>query len=930
MKDYNLPMYDEQRNWIKKARERGIPWERIRFGNTESREDFSAFLRVQQINSFWEISEEDWENIVRICKQYENERKNISFAEKNSIISNKREINNIKIPENPESCWQKYRGFLINEKRFSVYDVDSIEESSERILKRLNSDTKGTAVKGLVIGNVQSGKTANMAALMAMAADYGWNMFIVLSGTIENLRVQTLNRMLGDLKRPGCIFDWVGIAHPSKKSSLDDKAQVMNFSKNSHSKYLTVVLKNSKRLKDLIQWLHEDKKSANQMKIMIIDDESDQASINTKKDESERTKINELLINLVSNKDENGNDIDDQFKAMNYIGYTATPYANVLNEAHEESLYPHDFISTLQVPKTYFGPQQIFGDRVGNEYPGLDIIREIPLEDVERINEIHKGESCISKSLEKAICWFLCCAATYRAWDYKKPTSMLIHTSQKQKHHEELYEAISVWFKNNEDCILEKCKDVWNEETAAFTKSTFFRDYSDFSEKNIKDYPKFEELIVFLKELIYRNIVHIRLGEEGEFEYERGIHVCVDNCKNNTVDYDGAYMRLAYPDSKKNLDFSTAFIVIGGATLSRGLTIEGLTSTYFLRTTKQADTLMQMGRWFGYRRGYELLQRVWLTSNATEQFVFLADLDTELRTNIANMELFDKRPRDYAVIVKNTPAVSFIRITAKNKMKGAIKAERNYSGINSQTHLFIDDEVVLNNNYKITENFINGLGMPESGFVYAAANSNVWTNIKFTNIWDGLLSKYEFHNKLAAFMELDAIKEWIIKMTKEGKIDNWNVVLFGKKKNENVRTASFTNCEVNMVTRTRKSRFGEKTIDIRILTDPKEKIADVKMENLTDKGVRLCSEYKTKYVGQIRKEAGLEKVPSIVIYIIDRFSKSNVDSTREDLNAPCDLVGISLNIPGERFNNDYTESIKIDLKKYSFEDDVEEDVQDED
>ena len=131
-------------------------------------------------------------------------------------------------------------------------------------------------------------------------------------------------------------------------------------------------------------------------------------------------------------------------------------------------------------------------------------------------------------------------------------------------------------------------------------------------------------------------------------------------------------MRLAYPEKSSGLDFSTAFIVIGGATLSRGLTIEGLISTYFLRSTKQADTLMQMGRWFGYRRGYELLQRIWLTENAVRQFEFLADMDSELRENIYRMELFNKKPKDYAVVIKQSPAVNLIRITSENRMQSAL------------------------------------------------------------------------------------------------------------------------------------------------------------------------------------------------------------------------------------------------------------------
>lgn len=926
MKNYNLSQYDDQRNWISKARRKNIPWEKIYYGKGSNDSDLEEFLKTQEDVQFWEITTEDWKSLVKLEMEGEERRKRISGSEKISVIGGQETTNNIKdIPTGRNSCWQKYRKHLLDDEGFLVSDVQAIESSSFRVLQRLNSRTKGNAVKGLVVGNVQSGKTANMAALMAMAADYGWNMFIVLSGTIENLRIQTLNRLLSDLNLEGCNLTWNGISHPSRKCTMEDKAQTLNFEEGSPNRYITVCLKNSSRLKDLIQWVHEDEKTVAQMKVLVIDDESDQASVNTKKvDSDERTKINELLVNLVENKNEKGNLLNRKFMAMNYIGYTATPYANVLNEAGEDSLYPKDFIATLHVSKTYFGPQQIFGDRTTGIYRGMNIIREIEAKEVKDIKSIHNGECYENlEKLNEAICWLLCCAAAFRYWEYKKPASMLIHTSQITKHHEKIEKYVNEWFKRPKDYILQQCKAVWSRETAEFSKSDLYESYPEFAVEyeEIKDYPQYDRIYVYLNEILDNGVENIRLGDEGTMCYSRGVHLCVDNCKNNGVKEDGTYMRLAYPNSKSNPDYSTAFIVIGGATLSRGLTIEGLVSTYFLRSTKQGDTLMQMGRWFGYRRGYELLQRIWITDNVLRQFQFLADMDSELREYISLMELFNKRPSDYAVVIKQSPSANLLKISARNKTQSAVSAELNYSGLSSQTQLFIDDEDVLHRNYNIASHFIDSLGTGDKGHGELGKSSYIWRDIPFERIYDELLCQYEFHEKLMTFSMLESLKEWVNKFTAKGMLSNWNVVLFGLDHGEEKTTFKYV--DLYKVHRTRKL-LRKRTIDIGVLTDPKEKVADVDYRILSDEGKNKYDNYRTEYVWSIRKDAGLETTPSLVLYVIEKNSKvKNNTSRRHDLNTSCDLIGLSINIPGDRTNRDYTESIAIDLKKFGLGNDIE-------
>lgn len=420
MSNFGLPEYDQHREWIRNARNRNMKWEEIDYAGRGNDEGLSEFLTQQSLLNFWkEVSCSEWKELVHLQKEAEEQTQVIDYLSGQAMIMGEGEDNDVTVPADPQSAWQLYRKKLIKG-GFKEEIVDEMERTTLKILKRLSSDTtEMKPVKGLVIGNVQSGKTANMAALMAMAADWGWNMFIVLSGTIENLRQQTQNRLLNDLNCQGNL-NWNGLEHLSKKPMLGQRTQDLHFDKTSKQRYFTVCLKNPGRLRGLIQWLQSDGNKQKQMKILVIDDEADQAGINTANVNSSTIKtINRLIRDLVNGKNEKSQEISNKYKAMNYIGYTATPYANILNEAGEDSLYPRNFISTLSVSKEYFGPQQIFGFEGGDyDYDGLDIVRIIDEDDLQAIKEIHEeGSPYVPLALQDAICWFLCGVACMRIWD---------------------------------------------------------------------------------------------------------------------------------------------------------------------------------------------------------------------------------------------------------------------------------------------------------------------------------------------------------------------------------------------------------------------------------------------------------------------------------------------------------------------------------
>lgn len=704
-----------------------------------------------------------------------------------------------------------------------------------------------------------------------------------------------------------------------KKAKPGDRAYDCDFSKGSKERYFSVCLKNSTRLRDLIQWMQLDPNKQAQMKILVIDDESDQAGINTADiSSSERKAINKLISALVHGNDENNKPIKTKYLAMNYIGYTATPYANILNEppTKEGSLYPSSFISTLPVSQEYFGPQQIFGLEGDEKYQGINITHEIDKDELKWIRDIHEGQKyTLPDSLKDAIAWFICCVATQRLWNYKKPVSMLIHTSQKTDHHKKISDVIMDWLSKAEsENILNRCKKIWIKETNLFSFEKFREQYPDYdrTDDEINKYPAFSEIENEILSILNKyKTTYIPLDSENEPTYTKGIHLCIDNCKSNAT-VDGYHLRLVYP--KEKLNFCTAFIVVGGATLSRGLTIEGLTSTFFLRTVGQADTLMQMGRWFGYRKGYELLPRIWLTEKTRAQFNFLSVLDQELRDEIEKMEVYNKSPSEYGARIKNTPNYKFIRITAKNRMQAAVENSWDFSGKMNQTFLFENAKNLLEENIKFTESFINDLGTPEpwvKGNEHAN-NAFVWRNVKFDTI-ENYFNKFHFNSRSPFFNNIQVPIEWIKKNTEKGNIKDWNIAVCGIARDDS-DPWKFSYGSINRVRRSKKHRNGgENTINIGVLRDPRDMYVDIDFSKLTAEQTSIVKDSKAKFIGKARDSVGYEKVPLLLIYRIDRNSPKSSETT-EDLNAEADLIGLTVYLPGESKGDNCATTISIPLK----------------
>lgn len=900
---------------------RGLSWEQIKYFDTDNKVDLiNAFESFKCCNGIDELTFEEWIEIFEYVKRNKELEIEVTPIKPTMIPSSKGY--DYKLNLNPGSAWRAYKVKLLKN-GMTNEAVNSIEDSAHKTLNKLSLDTisSGT-IKGLVVGNVQSGKTSNMGALMAMGADLGFNLFIVLSGSIENLRIQTQNRLINDLKEATNVT-WIPINNVSTKPSYEYALSTLELKDTSRQRYLMVCLKNSTRLNNVLNWLNKDEKSRNFLKVLIIDDEADQAGINTKSkiiksktnpDDIERTRINNAIVNLITNKDADDKTTNVKLKAINYIAYTATPYANILNEKPGvNSIYPSSFVASLGVSNEYFGPQQIFGLESEN-LDGMNIINEVSNDDLIQLKKINEEKSSIlPKSLKDSILWFYCGLATMRVRKVNKPFSMLIHTSQKQTHHEIIANLIRQWLeKYDEMSFIKDCEKVYNVQISKFSLNDFRNSCQKYGNKKIDDYFDFKLIYDEIASLFSLGITSILIDEKDEPKYSKGVHLCIDNCAHNYLENKNEHIRLLYPPQE--LDYASGFIVIGGATLSRGLTIEGLISTYFVRTVKQADTLMQMGRWFGYRKGYELLPRIWLSNDTKEKFKFLSIMDYELRLKMKEMEDYNISPEKCGIKILNYANKKLI-ITAPNKSKAAKVVDKQFDGITTQNTMFFHDENILKSNYDLTVNFINSL--PTKPIIFES--KLLWKNINADSVMN-YIKELQFPNNDFNALDVKLFDRWFNKLKEEGKLGNWNVAISGSSQ---YKESTFGNYKIHLSNRSKKSNDKDGIIRIGALRSPQDLYIDIDKTNpkLNDIDLKYIKDHSTTAFQEIRTKVELNHTPLLVIYVIDHNSKAQTEN-RVDMDTKTDLIGLMILIPENNKQNALKDYIGIDLS--SSEDEYEE------
>lgn len=901
--------YDDCKTWISKHREKKNTWDEIYYACKSNDEGLAKFIKDKQEDDLWVITVDEWKLLVRAMQKVDEQSMSGFIGEpKKPWIS---------VPTMDGSCWVNYKKRL-EKKHFTFASISNIEKASQKVVSYLNMETdQDDPVRGMVVGNVQSGKTANMSGVISMAADYGYNFFIVLTGTIDNLRLQTRNRLINDLRYDESNLNIVALDNLSSKTSLPNRLQDLRLNK-TNDRYLCVCLKNSTRLKNLLNWLNKDQKAKANLRILVIDDEADQAGVNTADVETtEQTTISRLIKNLVFGR--NSSDVKQgNYGCMNYIGYTATPYANFLNESGNDTLYPKNFISLLSPSTEYFGPQQIFGMPGVND--PLNIVNVIPDGDVDEVNNdsiIAKGY--MPKSLKEALLWFAITVSIARLWKLKKPISMLIHTSQKIDRHNLIAKIIEDFFKNNSfESLKDKFIEVYEKETQLLTLQDFkdlMPEYDNI--EKVRDYPKFEEIELILKNLLNENITHIGLDSDKTFTYSKGLHLCVDNCSKKNVEDDSIEMRIVYPESNNPiLNETPAFIVIGGTTLSRGLTLQGLTTSYFLRNTSQADTLMQMARWFGYRSGYELLQRLWLSNQTQGRFDRLTKLDYDLRQELYTMELKGLSPKDYGPKLDSFPEYKLLVLTSPKKQQSGIQCQTTFYNKTAQTTWFYKDNEIIKTNFNKTIAFLNGLGCIDEERIKALRNpfvqdnSIIWFDVDYEKVIDYLKS-LAIPKQAATFDDYDALKKWYKQEFDKKSMDNWTVIAGGVKKKIHNDVKLDCGREIHLENRSRyelnskNKDFYDKYIDLSTIHQPGDRLMDVDCSTLSDFDCSKLKGSDQKFIEK-RIEYASKSSPLLIVYIIDKDSEVEGDEVKKSaykryslssLNLSSHIVGYYIYIP---------------------------------
>lgn len=695
--------------------------------------------------------------------------------------------------------WNRLRTFLIDKKGRTLDEVNSLHKESDLVFSHIEdpllTDLTGTPapfdVRGLVLGYVQSGKTANFTAVVAKAADRGYKLVIVLSGIHNSLRQQTqirLDRELGLVDGPDSVGyptsaqEWWGIT--SSEEGGDFKPATNPGPLAQGSRGLMVVKKNATVLRRLAKWLERVPADT---PTLIIDDEADQASINTGTPLAEQTDLTADDVDESSDANEidpstiNGliREITNKFRRVSYVAYTATPFANVLIDpdattvAHGRDLFPSEFIISLSRPAAYFGASRFFGN--GEESNGqsrLNVIRFIPDNEVASLapppSMARLWKPTVSASLMSALLsWILASAAN----DYRNGTqlsSMLIHTSSSiQKQNDlktalvgQFAELVNEWTYSREK-LSQTLRAMWD--------GDFVPTSADFSK-----FPpiSYDALLPGIDDL---------LGSRTPVKV-----LALNSSSKDMLDYD------ADPHQK--------LILVGGNRLSRGLTLENLLVSFYVRSSTAYDTLLQMGRWFGYRGKYADLTRLWTSEEIFEKFRHLSLVEDDLRDEIGTYAARGLTPLDMAPKIRAHPAML---VTARNRMGTGSHVKLSYSGQLIQTiHFDLDSAEILDQNLSLTSQFFNHLDAPST----IQGGRPLWLNVPASYIVP-YLQRFQAAQGNEGFDMANLSNYVLLQAQRADELTNWTVAIAGNANPDPyLGTESFGGnplLHVNRISRTR-------------------------------------------------------------------------------------------------------------------------------
>lgn len=747
--------------------------------------------------------------------------------------------------------------------------------------------------KGLVVGYVQSGKTANFSAVITKAVDEGYRFVIVLAGMYNNLRRQTQERLDGDvvaaLQNAGkSVFPLTSV----KGDISSDAGLLLNALRTKDSVVFAVVKKNYSRLGNLLKQLEAANREGllEDAPVLIVDDESDQATPNTAKEDQKCSGIN-LYIRKIW----------DQVQQGSYVAYTATPFANVLMDPNDEEryteyvepndseesegetiehypgLYPSDFIYALERPNGYIGASRIFGtplwateneDGALDDGVDIDALRDIedweaeilrpPTPSEERAGKRYEPE--MVPSLKDAVHWFMIATALRRLRTGKKQhSSMLIHFSYRVQTHFEAADVVKEYIDELKKAydtpeINEAMQNLYEHEVARMQVA-----------RPDESYPAWDELKLAVGQAI------------------RETKCIVDNGSSEE--------RLEYDDAAP-----ATYVVVGGNTLARGLTLEGLISSYYLRTSKTYDALLQMGRWFGFRPRYDDLIRLWTTSDLQDDYRHLAGVEDEIREEIRAV---GSTPKSVGVKIRTHPGS--LQVTARNKMYHATTVSVDYSRKLHQLTRFEEKNTeILNHNIQVFESLINSVSGTREVLRDKNNGSYLFTGVPV----DVVLSYFKDFKAHSSHYEAgsDKLVEWIEKYADQ----DWNVVVYSGTQKD-MPQQNFAGLDIRMATRSAYVNSESGIANLGALAVGDTPIVDFKILAEAGKFADTESLQAAKSrTAQLDLRCLEGNIPLLVIYVVNPHSQAKKGIRRRDLDAAAPVVLHAVVLPqvaGSNYGN---------------------------
>ncbi len=579
--------------------------------------------------------------------------------------------------------WDRYRQLLAHKglPRQVLAEVDS---DTDRIVGYLENPQKAGEWdrRGMVLGHVQSGKTANYIGVATKAADAGYRVIIIIAGVQNRLRDQTQRRV-----DEGFIgFDTaVGIRsagreplgvgrYDTRRKPITFTTAIKDFNKGVAESLnirlqdlgepvVFVIKKNANTLQSLIDWLttHNARLGTATIRepMLLIDDEADNASINIHHREKEISTINRQVRRLVN-----------LFERSCYVGYTATPFANIFIDPDDESemvghdLFPRDFIVCLNPPSNYFGADRVFREDPTTILRGVDDhVDLLPMS-----HRIDHRVTALPDSLHDAVRVFLVARSVRLARGQTHThSSMLVNVSRFVAVQRQVRNEIHALVDQVSASVRVNGSKPRDEALCDPEMRALYRVFQEHYEETCGH--EWSQVQAHLYDSVSAiQVVEINSGSSASLNY---------------ADYSEAGLNV---------------IAVGGMSLSRGLTLEGLTVSYFLRRSLMYDTLFQMGRWFGYRDGYEDLCRVWMPEEAQGWYEHIAESIEELRDELVHMQSVNATPREFGLKVRGHPDA--LMVTARNKM-GSSAAHKVMIGLANR---FVETAILHRDRKTITAN----------------------------------------------------------------------------------------------------------------------------------------------------------------------------------------------------------------------------------